>query len=109
MQALDTDSVKRFNTFHAKVEIESHILRASYAIMAIQNEIDALINSIVNARKIIVQPQVISPKDLVENLVERAPAFPDNAILPFHFSKDSTRLIYRVSNMQVCISNGILG
>jgi len=69
VQALDTETGRGFNIFHAKLEIESHALRASHAVMTIQNKIDVLIYSIINAQRGIVQPHIIYPKDLVDNLV----------------------------------------
>jgi hypothetical protein len=99
MHTLGTELRTKFNASNTKVKIEGHILRTSNAMTAIWSNIDVLINSVVNAQKGIVQPQIISPKDLVDNLVKSSPAFPEDTTLPFHLSKDSTHLICRIFNL----------
>jgi hypothetical protein len=57
----------------------------------------------------VLQPQVISPKLLMESLIKSVSAFPKDTILPFPLSKNSTHLLLRVCKMQVYIKKGLLG
>jgi hypothetical protein len=68
-----------------------------------------LINSILNAQRGTVQPQIISPKELKDNLIRSAPAFSEDTTLPFRMSKNSTHLVFRVYSLQDCINEEILG
>jgi Fic family protein len=71
-QELEGESRKKRDTFNAKVEIEGHILRVNNAMNAIQSNVDMLINSIVNAQKGMVQPQVIkSAPAFLEDIIKQ--------------------------------------
>jgi hypothetical protein len=47
------------NTLLAKITVESHIARVTETLNTLQRNLDILIDSIVNARKGILQPQVV--------------------------------------------------
>jgi hypothetical protein len=95
--------------FNAKIEVDGHILRVSNAILALQRKLDILIDSVINAQKGILQPQVISPVNLIANLLKGMPAFPKDTILPVSLSKDSAHLLTRICELQVYVKHSLLG
>jgi hypothetical protein len=109
LNTLKSESDAKMNLVSAKIEVEGHILRVNSAISTLQRKLDLLINSVVNAHKGILQPQVISPVTLMESLQRHVPAFPKDTTLPFPLSKDSAHQLTRICEMQVYIKNGILG
>lgn len=93
----------------AKITIESHIAHVKEALNYVQRSLDILIDSIVNARKGILQPQVVPPSLLIEALIKSSPSFPKETITPFPLSKDSTNILYKLCDVHVYISDNILG
>ena len=91
------------NLFNAKIEIEGHILRVNSAMSTLQRNLDLLIDSVTNAQKGVLQPQIISPVTLMETLINSVSAFPKDTALPFPLSKDSAHLILRLCDLQVYI------
>jgi len=61
--------MKKMNLFSAKIQIEGHILRVNNAMSTLQRNLDLLIDSVVNAQKGVLQPQIISPVTLIEALI----------------------------------------
>jgi hypothetical protein len=92
-----------------KIEVEGHMLRVNNAINVLQRNLDLLIDSVVNAQKGVLQPQIISPINLMEALIKSVSSFPKDTTLPFPVSKDSAHFILRLCDLQVYIKNGILG
>ena len=60
MSTLKSETVERMNIIGSNVEAEGHLLRVSNAMSALQRDLDLLINSVINAQKGVLQPQVIS-------------------------------------------------
>lgn len=60
MSTLKSEIVERMNIIGSNVEVEGHLLRVSNAMTALQRDLDLLINSVINAQKGVLQPQVIS-------------------------------------------------
>ena len=106
---LKADTDTKLNLVNTKVEVEGHILKVNLAMNAIQRKLDLLINSVINAQKGILQPQIVSPSTLIEALLKSVPAFPKDTTLPFPLSKDSTHLVNRLWELQVYVKRGILG
>jgi hypothetical protein len=75
----------------------------------LQHNLDILLQSIVNAQKGILQPQIVSPKLIMDALIQSMPSFPKDTTSPFPLSKNSINLIYKVCNVHVYIDDGILG
>ena len=109
MNTLKLETNKKMNLFSAKIEIEGHILRVNNAMSTLQRNLDVLIDSVVNARKGVLQPQIKSPLTLMETLIKSLSAFSKDTALPFPLSKDSAHLTLRLCDLQVYIKNGILG
>jgi len=109
MDTLRSETNERMNLFSAKIEVEGHILRVSNAINALQRNLDLLIDSVMNAQKGVLQPQVISPITLMDVLIKSVSAFPKDTALPFPLSRDSAHLLLRLCDLQVYIKDGILG
>jgi hypothetical protein len=82
------------NALLIKVTVESHIARFNDAVISVQRTLDLLIESIVNAQKGILQPQVVSPNLLVEALIRSSPSFPRDTAAPIPLSIDSAYLLY---------------
>ena len=109
MNTLKLDTNEKMNLFSAKIEIEGHIVRVNNAMSTLQHNLDLLIDSVINAQKGVLQPQIISPVTLKEALINSVSAFPKDTALPFPLSKDSGHLALRLCDLQVYIKNGILG
>ena len=92
-----------------KIEVEGHILRVNNATNVLQCNLDLLIDSVMNAQKGVLQPQIITPITLMGALIKNVSAFPKDTTLPFPLSKDSAHFILRLCDLQVYIKNGILG
>ena len=97
------------NLFSMKIEVEGHILRVNNATNVLQCNLDLLIDSVMNAQKGVLQPQIITPITLMGALIKNVSAFPKDTTLPFPLSKDSAHFILRLCDLQVYIKNGILG
>jgi hypothetical protein len=108
MDALKTETQKIADIFGAKVEVEGHILRVNNAMSTLQRKLDLLIDSVGDAKKGVLQPQIISPCSLLEALIKSVPALPRDVIFPFPLSKDSAYLVLKVCNFHVYVSNGVL-
>jgi hypothetical protein len=93
----------------AKVTVEGHIARVNEALNVLQRNSDIQIDSIVNARQGILQPEVVLPSLLIDALTKIIPSFPKDTTIPFHLSKNSANLLYKICDFHVYISEGILG
>jgi hypothetical protein len=108
MTVLKSETNANLNLVSAKIEV-GHPANVSRAMNALQRDLDILIDSVINAHKGVLQPQIVSPATLMDSLIKSSPAFPKDTTLPFPLSKDSTHLLFRLCNLQVYIKNGILG
>jgi archaellum component FlaC len=106
MNTLKSETEQKMDLFSAKIEVEGHIMSVNSAMGNLQRKIDLLMNSVVNAPKGILQPQVISPVTLMDALLKSAPAFPKDTTLPFPLSKDSAHLLSRHANCK-CTSSTV--
>jgi len=93
MDTLRLETNEKINLFSMKIEVEGHML----------------IDSVMNAQKGVLHPQIIPPINLMEALIKSVSAFPKDTTLPFPLSKDSAHFILRLCDLQVYIKNGILG
>jgi len=50
-----------------KIEVEEHILRVNNAIHALQCNVDRLIDSVMDAQKGVIQPQIVSLTTLMKH------------------------------------------
>jgi hypothetical protein len=66
MNTLKSKTNEKMNLISAKIEVEGNILRVHNAMNTLQCKPDLLIDSVINAQKGVLQPQVISPVTLVE-------------------------------------------
>jgi hypothetical protein len=96
MNTLRSETAEKINLFNAKIETEGHILRVNNAVNTLQCSLDLLIDSVINAQKGVLQPQVISPVTLMEALIKSVSAFPKDTALPFPLSKGSAHLLLRL-------------
>ena len=109
MNSLKSETNEKMSLFSAKIEVEGHILRVNNAMLTLQRNLDLLIDSEIHAQKGVLQPQIISPVTLMENLIKSVSAFPKHTTLPVPMSKDSAHLLFKLYELQVYIKNGILG
>jgi len=70
MNTLRSETNEKINLFSAKIEIDGHILRVNNAMNTLQRNLGLLIDSVINAQKGVLQPQVISPVTLMEALMK---------------------------------------
>ena len=109
MNTLRSETNKKMKLFKAKIEIGGHILKVNNEMNTLQRYLDLLIESVINAQKGVLQPQVISPVTSMETVIKSVPAFPKDTALPAPLSKDSAQLLLRLCESQVYIKSGILG
>ena len=81
--------------------IGKHITEVNNALTLLQRNIDLLLDSVLHAQAGNVQPQLVPPKVLLESLWESQASFPQDTILPFSLSTDSTSLVCKVCDVQV--------
>jgi hypothetical protein len=62
-----------------------------------------------HARQGILSPQIVSPKVIMDSLIQSLPFFPKDTIPPFPLSKDSIHDMYKICGIHVYINEGILG
>jgi hypothetical protein len=98
MEMLGKETNEKVNIISMKIEVEEHILQCN---------LDRLMDSVMNAQKAVIQPQIVSPATLMEVL--SVSAFPKDTTLPFPLSKDSVHFIFRICELQVYVKDGILG
>jgi hypothetical protein len=109
VEMLGKETNEKVNIISMKIEVEEHIVRVNNAIHALQRNLDRLTDSVMNAQKGVIQPQIVSPTTLMEVLIKSVSAFPKDTTLPFPLSKDSVHFIFRVCELQVYVKDGILG
>jgi hypothetical protein len=109
MERFTSNTESRLNLLDIKIRAEGHIARINYALHAIQRNLDIMIESVINAQKGVLQPQIVSPGLLIETLEKSTAAFPKDTMAPFTLSKDSINLIIRLCDIHIYVRNGILG
>jgi hypothetical protein len=109
MEKVTSETELQLNVLNVKVTTEGHIAQVSNALDTMQRNLDLMIESILNAQKGVLQPQIVSPTLLLETLRKSIPSFPKDTLAPFSLSKDSTNLILRICVVHIYIRNGILG
>jgi hypothetical protein len=109
LNATMAEDQRDINTLKAKIMVESHIAKAKEALETLQRYLDIILNSISQARKGILPPQLVSPKLVMDALIKSMPSFPKDTLPPFPLSKDSTHLLYKVCDVHVYIESSILG
>jgi hypothetical protein len=105
LDSLSSETAGKLSIFEAIFMIEKHITQVNNALTLLQRNIDLLLDSVLHAQVGKVQPQIVPPKRLLESLRESRASFPRDTILPFALSADSTSLVYKVCDVQVCIQN----
>jgi chromosome segregation ATPase len=76
VEAATAENREILNMVAAKIIVESHIARVREAIGTLQRNLDILLQSITNARKGILEPQIVSPKLIMDALIQSMPSFP---------------------------------
>jgi hypothetical protein len=99
----------KLNLISIKINAEGHIARVNNALISAQRNLDLVIESILNAQKGILQPQIVSPRLLMETLRKSIPFFPKGTLTPFSLSKDSMSVINKLCDVHVYLNRGILG
>jgi len=101
MNNLKAETNEKISFFSAKIEVEGHILRVNNVMQTLQLNLDLLIVSVIQAQKGVLQPPIISPVSLMDNLIKSVSAFPKDTALPIPMSKDSAHLLVRLYELQV--------
>ncbi|XP_023715320.1 uncharacterized protein LOC111868676 [Cryptotermes secundus] len=76
MEKFIGETEARLALISIKINIESHIAQVNSALNAMQRNLDLLIESILNAQKGVLQPQIVSPSLIIESLKKSIPFFP---------------------------------
>jgi hypothetical protein len=92
-----------------KINAEGHIARLNNALISVQRNLDLVIESIINAQKGILQPQIVAPRLLMETLRKSISYFPKGTLAPFSLSKDSMSIISKLCDIHVYVNKEILG
>jgi hypothetical protein len=109
LDSVMADNQKKLNVLAAKIMVESHIARSREALDTLQRHLDIVLESIVDARKGILSPQIVSPKIIMDTLIQSMPSFPKDTLPTFPLSKDSINSLYKVCDIHVYIDEDILG
>jgi hypothetical protein len=109
LESVTAENKEKLNLITAKITVEGHIARIREATDMLQRHLDILLQSVISARRGILHPQIVSPKLIMDALIQSMPSFPKDTIPPFPLSKNSMNLIYKVCSMHVYINEGILG
>jgi hypothetical protein len=109
MEQFVGNTESRLNSLDTKITAEGHIAQVNNALSAMQRNIDLLIESVINAQKGILQPQIVAPSLILETLKRSISAFPTETMAPFTISKDSANLLYKICDVNVYAKDGILG
>jgi hypothetical protein len=93
IEKFSTDTETQLNLLDVKIKVEGHIAHINHAMEGIHRNLNMIIESVLNAQKGILQPQIVSPKLIIETLQNSASRFPKDTMAPFTLSKDSSHLI----------------
>jgi hypothetical protein len=108
IEEFSTDMKPQLNLLDIKIQVEGHIAHTNHAMEAIHRNLNLIIESVLNAQKGILQPQIMSPNVIIENLQKSTSRFPKDTMAPFTLSKDSSHLILKLYDVHIYLRNGIL-
>jgi hypothetical protein len=108
MEKFATDTKTQLDIINVKIIVEGHIAHVNHAMDAIQRNLNLLIESVLNAQKGILQPQIVSVRSLMETLQKSASKFPKDTMAPFTLSKDSSHLLLKICDVHIYMKDGIL-
>jgi hypothetical protein len=83
MERFTSETETQLNMLNVNITVERQIARVNNALDTIQRNVYLMIESALNAQKIILQPQIFSPDLFIGTLRKSISVF------PFTFSKDS--------------------
>jgi hypothetical protein len=109
MERLIESTDSRLNLLDIKITAEGHIAQVNNALAAMQRNLDLMIESVINAQKGVLQPQIVAPSLIMETLKGSTSAFPKETMASFIFGKDSANLIPKVCDISISVNDGILG
>jgi hypothetical protein len=109
MESVASNSESRLNILDVKITVEGYIAKVNNALDAMQRNLDLMIESVMNAQKGILQPQIISPSLIVETLRSSISSFPKDTMAPFILSKDSLHLVTKICDIHIYVRNNIMG
>ena len=76
LDSLSSETVGKLTMFEAKFMIEKHIAQVNNALILLQRNVDLLLDSVLHAQVGKVQPQIVSPRLLLESLRDSQASFP---------------------------------
>jgi hypothetical protein len=82
MEKFVGETEAKLDLISLKVNVESHIARVNNTLTAVERNLDLITESIVNAQKGILQPQIVSPSLLMETLRKSIQFFPKGTLAP---------------------------
>jgi hypothetical protein len=108
MEKFTSNTELRMNILEIKITVEGHIARINNSLNAMQRNLDLLIESVINAHKGVIQPQLIAPSLIMEALKGSVSSFPKETMAPFISSKDSISQLMNICDIRIYVKNGKL-
>jgi hypothetical protein len=68
IKKFSTDTETKLNLLDVKITVEGHIARVNHAMEAIHRNLNLMTETVLNAQKGILQPQIVTPRVLIETL-----------------------------------------
>jgi hypothetical protein len=109
LELFASENREKLNLLTTNVIVEGPIVKIRQPSNILQCNLDMLLQIIVNARKEILQPQIISPKFIMDALIQIMPSFLKDMTSPIPLNKNAINLIYKVCDIHIYIDEGILG
>jgi len=91
MNVLEAKTNEIMCLFTAKIKVERHVLSPNNAMHTSQCDFHLLIHSVVHPQEGVLQPQIIFPVTLMENLIKNVSDFRKQTTLPTPTSKNSVQ------------------
>jgi hypothetical protein len=107
MERLIESTDSRLNLLDIKITAESHNAQVKNALAAMQRNLDLMIESVINAQKGVLQPQIVAPSLIMKTLKGSTSAFPKEIMAPFIFGKDSANLIPKVCDISIYVKKKV--
>jgi hypothetical protein len=103
MERILTNTESQLNLVDLKITAEDHIPQVNSTLSAMQINLDLIIESVINAQKGILQPQIVAPSLVSEILKGSISAFPKETMAPFIIGKESAHLLYKICDINIYV------
>ena len=108
LDSITAENKKGFDLLSAKMAAESHIAQVLETAGTLPENLHVQLDSTLNAKRGILQPQFVFPSLLMNALSQSTFACQKDTVAPFSLSKDSSHLVFKASDVHVFINGGTL-